>query len=73
MGWLIIGSLIEACELKKVVLANTKARKKDKISTLLINTKTIVIISQNDLISITDILFNLDVRCYFRIYFLISE
>ena len=48
--------------LKKVVLVNTTARKKDKISTLITKIKTIEIRSQNDLISITDILFELYVR-----------
>ena len=62
MGWLTIGSLVDAYELKKVVLVNTTARKKDKISTLLTKIKTIEIRSQNDLISITDILFKLYVR-----------
>jgi hypothetical protein len=61
MGWFKIGSLVDAYELK-VVLVNTTARKKDKISTLLTKIKTIEIRSQNDLISITDILFKLYVR-----------
>ena len=42
--------------LKKVVLVNTTTRKKDKIGTLLTKINTIEIRSQNDLISITNIL-----------------
>lgn len=45
--------------LKKVVLVNAITRKKDKIGTLLTKINTIEIRSQNDLISITDILFKL--------------
>jgi hypothetical protein len=46
IGWLIVGSLADTCELEKVVLVNTKARKKDKISTLLNKIKTIEKISK---------------------------
>jgi hypothetical protein len=56
IGWSIVGSSTDACELKKVMLVNTKAIKKDKINTLLNKIKTIEIRSQNDLISITNIL-----------------
>ena len=44
---------------KKVVLVNTTTTKKDKISTLFTKIKTIEIRSENDLISITDISFEL--------------
>lgn len=44
---------------KKVVLVNTTTTKKDKTSTLFTKIKTIEIRSENDLISITDILFEL--------------
>jgi hypothetical protein len=47
------------------VLEYTTARKKDKISTLLTKIKIIDIRSQIDLISITEILFKLDVRYSF--------
>lgn len=56
IGWLIVGSSTDACEVEKVMLVNTIAKKKDKINTLLNKIKTIEIRSQNDLISITDIL-----------------
>lgn len=41
IGWLIVDSLADAYELEKVMLVNTKARKKDKISMLLNKIKTI--------------------------------
>lgn len=47
------------------MLVNTTTRKKDKIRTVLTKIKTIKIRSQNDLISITDILFKLYVRVGF--------
>lgn len=56
IGWLIVGSSTDACEVEKVMLVNTIAKKKDKINTLLNKIKTIEIRSQNDLISITNIL-----------------
>ena len=62
IGWLMLDSLADACELDKVMLENTNARKKDKISMLLNNIKTIGIRSQNDLISITNILSLFDSR-----------
>lgn len=62
IGWLMLDSLADACELDKVMLVNTNARKKDKISMLLNNIKTIAIRSQNDLISITNILSLFDSR-----------
>ena len=46
MGWLTIGSLVDAYELKKVVLVNTTARKKDKISKLFTKIKSIEKISK---------------------------
>jgi len=58
----MLDSLVDACELDKVMLVNTNARKKDKISMLLNNIKTIGIRSQNDLISITNILSLFDSR-----------
>ena len=58
----MLDSLADACELDKVMLVNTNARKKDKISMLFNNIKTIGIRSQNDLISITNILSLFDSR-----------
>ena len=58
----MLDSLADACELDNVMLVNTNARKKDKISMLLNNIKTIAIRSQNDLISITNILSLFDSR-----------
>ncbi|HJR84666.1 MAG TPA: hypothetical protein VJ772_04775 [Nitrososphaeraceae archaeon] len=55
MGWSSIDSLVDACELLKVLLDNTTPRTKNKIRTLLIIIKIIQGRSQNDLISITDI------------------
>ena len=55
IGSLIVGSSTDACEVEKVMLVNTKARKKDVIRMLLNKIKTIEIRSQNDLISITNI------------------
>ena len=55
IGWSVIDSLVEACELLKVLLDNTTPRTKDKIRRLLIIIKTIEVRSQNHLISITDI------------------
>lgn len=46
IGSLTIGSLVDAYVLKKVVLVNTTARKKDKINTLLTKIKTIEKISK---------------------------
>lgn len=55
MGWAVIDSPVDACELLKLLLDNITPSTKDKIRTLPITIKRIEVRSQNDLISITDI------------------
>ncbi|HJU78524.1 MAG TPA: hypothetical protein VJ599_03035 [Nitrososphaeraceae archaeon] len=62
MVWSVIDSLVDACELMKVMLDNTTPKIKDEIRTLLIITKTMQVRAQNDLISITHNFIKLYVR-----------